>query len=115
MWGLSSSIFVAAMSTFFRERKPELPLIALSGALLFALPNVRNAQPGIPNVVGTISDMIGYFFNMLLIATRYAVLMPCPRRAKLTRSISLFSLLARLIVMSRRVCRRFLSCGRELY
>ncbi|KAJ7256674.1 hypothetical protein C8J57DRAFT_1235538 [Mycena rebaudengoi] len=102
MWGLSGSIFVAAMSTLFRERKPELPLIALSGALLFALPNVRNAQPGIPSVVGTISDMIGYFFNMLLIATRYAVSSPFARGAKLTRSFNLFSLLARLIVMSRR-------------
>ncbi|KAJ7247475.1 hypothetical protein C8J57DRAFT_1673734 [Mycena rebaudengoi] len=84
MWCLSGTIFVAAMSVFFRERKPELPLIALSAAVLFALPNVRNAQPGIPIVVGTISDMIGFFFNVLLVAT------------------SVFALLARFLIMSRR-------------
>ncbi|KAJ7235492.1 hypothetical protein C8J57DRAFT_1530660 [Mycena rebaudengoi] len=84
MWCLSGAIFIAAMSVFFREKKPELPLIALSTALLFALPNVRNSQPGIPSVAGTVSDMIGFFFNVLLVA------------------VSAFSLLARFIIMSRR-------------
>ncbi|KAJ6512340.1 hypothetical protein DFH09DRAFT_1374193 [Mycena vulgaris] len=69
MWCLSSGIFIAAMSVYFRERKAELPLIALSTALLFALPNVRNSQPGIPAVAGTISDMVGFFWNLLLVAT----------------------------------------------
>ncbi|KAJ7689967.1 hypothetical protein B0H17DRAFT_599960 [Mycena rosella] len=63
------AIFTAAMSVYFRERKAELPLIALSTALLFALPNVRNSQPGIPATAGTISDMVGFFWNLLLVAT----------------------------------------------
>ncbi|KAJ7689963.1 hypothetical protein B0H17DRAFT_599924 [Mycena rosella] len=69
MWCLSGAIFTAAMSVYFRERKAELPLIALSTALLFALPNVRNSQPGIPATAGTISDMVGFFWNLLLVAT----------------------------------------------
>ncbi|KAJ7884510.1 hypothetical protein B0H13DRAFT_2277975 [Mycena leptocephala] len=68
MWCLSGGIFIAAMSVFFRERKVEPPLIAISTALLFALPNVRNSQPGIPSVAGTTSDMVGFFWNLLLVA-----------------------------------------------
>ncbi|KAJ6451775.1 hypothetical protein C8R45DRAFT_883223, partial [Mycena sanguinolenta] len=68
MWFLSLGIFIAAMSVWFRERKVELPLIAISTALLFALPNVRNSQPGIPSVAGTTSDMVGFFWNLLLVA-----------------------------------------------
>ncbi|KAJ6622972.1 hypothetical protein B0H10DRAFT_2012187 [Mycena sp. CBHHK59/15] len=84
MWCLSSGIFIAAMSVWFRERKVELPLIAISTALLFALPNVRNSQPGIPSVAGTTSDMIGFFFNLLLVAA------------------SAFSLIVNYIVKNRR-------------
>jgi hypothetical protein len=91
MWGLSLSIFVAAMSIWFREKKVELPLIAISTALLFALPNVRNSQPGVPSIAGTTADseymfglhfglslilthlcvVVGFFWNLLLVAIRY--------------------------------------------
>jgi len=84
MWCLSGGIFVAAMSVFFRERKVEPPLIAISTGLLFALPNVRNSQPGIPATAGTTSDMVGFFFNLLLVA------------------ISAFSLILNYIVKNRR-------------
>lgn len=77
MWCLSGGIFVAAMSVWFRERKDELPLIAISTALLFALPNVRNSQPGIPPLVGTTSDMVGFFWNLLLLAARRVYFL-CP-------------------------------------
>jgi hypothetical protein len=56
MWCLGLGIFVAAMSVWFREKKVELPVIAISTALLFALPNIRNSQPGIP-LTGTKSDI----------------------------------------------------------
>ncbi|KAJ7754146.1 hypothetical protein DFH07DRAFT_941079 [Mycena maculata] len=85
MWCLSGGIFIAAMSVFFRERKVEPPLIAISTGLLFALPNVRNSQPGIPAVAGTTSDMVGFFFNILLVA------------------VSAFSLIVNYIVKNRRV------------
>ncbi|KAF7368141.1 DUF4436 domain-containing protein [Mycena sanguinolenta] len=66
MWLLSGGIFIAAMSVWFRERKVELPLIAISTGLLFALPNVRNSQPGIPNAAGTTSDMVGFFLEFVV-------------------------------------------------
>jgi len=68
MWCLSLSIFVAAMSTWFRGKKAELPLASISTALLFALPNIRNSQPGVPSPVGTTEDMVGFFWNILLVA-----------------------------------------------
>lgn len=77
MWCLSGGIFIAAMSVWFRERKVEPPLIAISTALLFALPNVRNSQPGIPSVAGTTSDMVGFFFNLLLVAIRCVCFLRC--------------------------------------
>jgi len=68
MWFLSLSIFVAAMSVWFRGKNAELPLVAISTALLFALPNIRNSQPGVPSPVGTTEDMVGFFWNILLVA-----------------------------------------------
>lgn len=68
MWCLSSGVFVAAMSVWFRDKKVELQLISLSTAMLFALPKVRDSQPGIPAVAGTTSDMVGFFWNILLVA-----------------------------------------------
>jgi hypothetical protein len=69
MWLLSLSIFIAAMSVWFRGKNTELPLVAISTALLFALPNIRNSQPGVPTVVGTTEDMVGFFWNILLVGT----------------------------------------------
>jgi len=68
MWFLSLSIFIAAMSVWFRGKNTELPLVAISTALLFALPNIRNSQPGVPSPVGTTEDMVGFFWNILLVA-----------------------------------------------
>ena len=56
MWCLSLSVFVAAMSVWFRGKNAEFPLVAISTALLFALPNIRNSQPGVPTPVGTTED-----------------------------------------------------------
>jgi len=68
MWCLSIAIFVAAMTVWFREKKVEMFLIGLTTSMLFALPTVRNSQPGIPATAGTTSDMVGFFWNVLLVA-----------------------------------------------
>jgi len=68
MWFLSLSIFIAAMSVWFRGKNAELPMVSISTALLFALPNIRNSQPGVPSPVGTTEDMVGFFWNILLVA-----------------------------------------------
>ena len=69
MWFLSLSIFVAAMSVWFRGKNAELPLVAISTALLFALPNIRNSQPGVPSPVGTTEDSGSNIFCL----TQYTV------------------------------------------
>ena len=63
MWFLSLSVFTAAMSVFFRGKNTELPLVAISTALLFALPNIRNSQPGVPSPVGTTEDSESNILN----------------------------------------------------
>ncbi|KAJ7895293.1 hypothetical protein B0H14DRAFT_3426437 [Mycena olivaceomarginata] len=67
MWCLSGGVFTLAISVWFQERKADTSLIAMATGLLFALPSVRNSQPGIPVVAGTTSDMIGFFFNVVLV------------------------------------------------
>lgn len=68
MWILSTFIFCMALDTlFFRPRDPALPPIAASFALLFALPNIRNAQPGVPQI-GIAIDVWGFMWNILLVA-----------------------------------------------
>jgi len=69
MWCLSLSIFIAAMSVWFRGKNAELPMVSILTALLFALPNIRNSQPGVPSPVGTTEDMVGFFWNILLVAS----------------------------------------------
>ncbi|KAF8174989.1 hypothetical protein K438DRAFT_1979877 [Mycena galopus ATCC 62051] len=68
MWCLSGGVFTVAISVWFQGRKADTSLIAMATGLLFALPSVRNSQPGIPVVAGTTSDMIGFFFNVVLVA-----------------------------------------------
>ncbi|NKB17610.1 MAG: DUF4436 family protein [Pseudanabaena sp. CRU_2_10] len=46
------------------------------GALLFALPAVRNIQPGIPPV-GTLTDFLSFFWAEALIATAVVIMFYC--------------------------------------
>ena len=59
-------MFTLAVGMWIRGRKVEPPTIAASLGLLFALPGLRNAQPGVPVTVGTISDFIGFYWCMVL-------------------------------------------------
>ena len=43
-------------------------------AVLFAIPQLRNVQPGIPSI-GCASDTVGFFWNMALIAVALLLLM----------------------------------------
>lgn len=51
MWILSSAILILAVTLWYRDRKVEPPTIAVVTGMLFALPAVRNVQPGIPTVI----------------------------------------------------------------
>jgi len=50
-----------------RPRESQAPFAAICTAALFALPNVRNVQPGVPPI-GAAADVWGFFLNMTLIA-----------------------------------------------
>jgi hypothetical protein len=58
---LAAGLIVLAIS-LFRGRKPELSMFSWMGAMLFAFPALRNASPGIPPVLGTLSDYLAFFW-----------------------------------------------------
>ena len=68
MWFVSLSIFIIAV--FFAlspSSEPAFDVPALAIGLLFAIPFVRGVQPNVPTV-GISIDIMGFFFNMILIA-----------------------------------------------
>lgn len=50
MWVLSLTILTLSATIWFRERKVEPPIIGLCASLMFALPALRNIQPGAPGI-----------------------------------------------------------------
>jgi hypothetical protein len=73
MWLLSCGAFMLTMC-YVTFDFVEPPLIAILGTMLFALPAVRNTQPGAPPI-GCILDVAGLFWNMSLVSICVFVLM----------------------------------------
>ncbi|KAJ3113846.1 hypothetical protein HDU96_002843 [Phlyctochytrium bullatum] len=73
MWMLAllGITFTALLLAYGRKSEP--PVIAFSVAMLFALPGVRNTQPGAPPV-GCTSDLISFFWVMMIIALNVGLL-----------------------------------------
>ncbi|KAJ1648794.1 hypothetical protein IWQ61_009912 [Dispira simplex] len=67
MWALSITLMVLAFQVTMERRTIPAPLTAVGATILFALPALRNSQPGIP-AVGCASDALSYFWNLLVIA-----------------------------------------------
>ncbi|XJO72883.1 hypothetical protein BDV3_003947 [Batrachochytrium dendrobatidis] len=67
MWALSLSAFTLTITLWLRDRKVEPPTISITASLLFALPALRNSQPGAP-VIGSSVDVAGFMWNMVLVA-----------------------------------------------
>ncbi|KAG1663316.1 hypothetical protein FOA52_006275 [Chlamydomonas sp. UWO 241] len=68
MWAISLGFFVLALRySLSDDEEVAYDVPALAVGLLFALPFVRAVQPDVPTV-GIAIDMLGFFFNMLLIA-----------------------------------------------
>ncbi|KAL2916804.1 hypothetical protein HK105_203583 [Polyrhizophydium stewartii] len=67
MWALSLSVFTLSVTLWLRDRKVEPPTIGVIGSLLFALPALRNSQPGAPPIGGSV-DVAGFMWNMALVA-----------------------------------------------
>ena len=71
---MSLTILTLAVTLWLRKRKVEPPTIAVSAALLFALPAIRNTQPGVP-VIGCTADAVGFFWNMAITSIALLLLM----------------------------------------
>jgi len=67
MWMLSLAAVAVTFEVVVRQREASPPLLGMMVGLLFAMPAVRNTQPSVPPI-GTLSDVVGLFFNMALVA-----------------------------------------------
>jgi hypothetical protein len=67
MWLLALAVLALAWRVVLAGLKPELPMMALLSALLFAFPAMRNAVPGAPPI-GSLNDYLSFFWCEGLIA-----------------------------------------------
>ncbi|KAI8846404.1 hypothetical protein BC829DRAFT_266123 [Chytridium lagenaria] len=65
LWLLSLLVLGVVIQIYIRDRKVEPPTAGIVVTLLFALPAVRNAQPGAPQI-GCISDIVSFFWAMAI-------------------------------------------------
>ncbi|KAJ1499894.1 hypothetical protein HMI54_009334 [Coelomomyces lativittatus] len=66
-WGLSLIMSFLTLQIVLKNRLVEPAMLGPPCTLLFALPTLRNAQPGIPEI-GTTFDVVSYFWNIALVA-----------------------------------------------
>jgi hypothetical protein len=66
--GLALALLVLLFSLIRGARKVELGMFSWMGAMLFAFPALRNASPGIPPIVGTLSDFLAFFWAESIVA-----------------------------------------------
>lgn len=59
---LLAVFLIALVISIVRGRKPEISMFSWMGAMMFAFPALRNASPGIPPVLGTLSDYLAFFW-----------------------------------------------------
>ncbi|RCH92740.1 hypothetical protein CU098_007531 [Rhizopus stolonifer] len=76
MWLLSIVMGLFAYQIVFRKRRADAHSCMIGITTLFALPAVRSAQPGIPDV-GTVSDILGFYWNMAIIASSSIAITMC--------------------------------------
>ncbi|KAJ7825070.1 hypothetical protein B0H13DRAFT_2442939 [Mycena leptocephala] len=67
-WLVTLGVVIATAVVLLKNRQTErFDIVAASTALLFALPSLRSATPGIPDTP-TVSDAVGYFWHIALLA-----------------------------------------------
>jgi hypothetical protein len=67
MWALSLLTFFLSLTPWIRHYKIEPPTLAIANTLLFALPALRDSQPGIP-LIGCTADVVSFFWCEMLTA-----------------------------------------------
>ncbi|KAJ7282280.1 hypothetical protein C8J57DRAFT_1554071 [Mycena rebaudengoi] len=73
-WLLTIGVLLATALVIMNDYQSRFDIIAACTGLLFALPGLRSATPGIP-ATPTVSDAVGYFWNIALLALSTFVLM----------------------------------------
>ncbi|KAJ7205535.1 hypothetical protein GGX14DRAFT_458571 [Mycena pura] len=74
-WLVTLGVVIATTVVLLKNRQTErFDIVAASTALLFALPSLRSATPGIPDTP-TVSDAVGYFWQIALLALSTFVLL----------------------------------------
>jgi len=68
MWFLTIATVTITFQVFLRDRDIAPNLLSAQASLLFAMPSVRNTQPGAPPI-GTMLDSLSLFWNMCIIAS----------------------------------------------
>ncbi|KAI8339675.1 hypothetical protein BC941DRAFT_349528, partial [Chlamydoabsidia padenii] len=76
MWALSLVMAIFGYQVLFHRRSVDVHACMLGITMLFALPALRSAQPGIPDV-GCISDVLGFYWNMAIIALVSITMLAC--------------------------------------
>ncbi|KAJ9084210.1 hypothetical protein DSO57_1026808 [Entomophthora muscae] len=61
MWALALSIGALTYDVLIFKRDCPAPILSIGIAMLFALPTIRNSQPGIPSF-GCAADVLGFFW-----------------------------------------------------
>ncbi|KAF9100461.1 hypothetical protein BGX27_000398 [Mortierella sp. AM989] len=67
MWMLSIAIGIIAIQVIRQHRMTDEHVLTLGITTLFALPALRETQPGIP-AIGCAADVLGFYWNMAIIA-----------------------------------------------
>ncbi|KAG0261919.1 hypothetical protein BG011_000539 [Mortierella polycephala] len=67
MWALSIAIGIIAIQVVKKYRVSDEHILTLGITTLFALPALRETQPGIP-AIGCAADVLGFYWNMAIIA-----------------------------------------------
>ncbi|KAI8070054.1 hypothetical protein BC940DRAFT_254439 [Gongronella butleri] len=77
MWALSLILAVFGFQVAFRHRPVHAHGCMIGVTMLFALPTLRSAQPGVPENTGCIADVLGYYWNMAIIALQSITILGC--------------------------------------
>ncbi|WP_019502225.1 DUF4436 family protein [Pseudanabaena sp. PCC 6802] len=76
MWFVAIIVLTMSLAVLLQKRPIEPALFTYMGALLFALPAVRNIQPGVPPV-GTLTDFLSFFWAETIIAASMGIMFYC--------------------------------------
>ncbi|GIL56862.1 hypothetical protein Vafri_12160 [Volvox africanus] len=69
MWSLSIIIFTQALYiVWYRKLDKVIEMASFTATVLFALPQLRSTQPGIPTEANLVIDMTGFIWNMAMVS-----------------------------------------------